>query len=85
MRESPATDLEQEFEPGMVGGGASAVQQLGWRWRARSARGWPVGVSEGAGKVEGVTGKLTTALVWAEEDRREGLNIGAELRAEQPW
>ena len=31
-------------------------------------------VGEGAGEVEQDVGKLTTASVWAEEDRREGLD-----------
>ena len=38
-------------------------------------------VGEGAGEVEGDVGELTTALIRAEEDRTEGLDVGAELRA----
>ena len=40
-------------------------------------------VGQGAGEVEGDVEKLTTASIRAEEDRREGLDVGAELRAEQ--
>ena len=59
-------------------GGGGAIARF-------SVRGWFVEVGEGAGEVERDVGKLTTASVWAEKDRREGIDGRSKLHGRFQW